>query len=230
MVHYRALTPQEAARQFFISPLAALGDRVVFERVSLTALEAPAKGKKGYRHPIFEVVVVDGDAAWEKAECSVDLPFGFKLKPASVPAAKLAPHVGEGADWALYSGTLKGWVARVKDGVIFFDGKDVSRFPDAPPTFFVDLDAKSGGGKISLKVGQIGNPMTNQPPQPDPERAFLNDLGDLACGGGMYTTGAFIDIEPSAAAEVLTRLKLHNCSLAKVGFFMESYYFEVGCE
>ena len=229
VVHYRALTPLEAARQLFLPPLAALGDRVVFEKVSSTDLETPAKGKKGYRHPVFEVVVVDGDAAWEKAECSVDLPFGFKLKSAPVPATKLAPHVGEGADWALYSETLGGWVARVADGVIFFDGKDVSRLPDAPGQFFTDLDAKSGGGKLSLKVGEIGNPMTNQPPQPEPERAFLNDLGDLACGDGMYTTGAFIDIEPSAAAEMLKRLKLHNCTLSKVNFFMESYYFDVAC-
>jgi len=229
VVHYRALTPLQAAQQLFLPPLAAPNGQVVFEKSTTSDLETPDKGEGEERHPRYDVVVVDGDAAWKESECTVDLPYGFKLKQAPVPAAELAPHVGEGADWALYSETLKGWVARVADGVIFFDGKDVSRLPDAPGQFFTDLDARSGGGKISLKVGKIGNPMTNQPPQPEPERAFLSDLGDLACGDGMYTTGAFIDIDPSAAAEMLKRLKLHNCTLTKVHFFMESYYFDVVC-
>jgi len=229
VVHYRALTPLQAAQQFFLLPLAAHNGQAVFEKTASAHWEAPDTGKGEERHPRYDVVLVDGDAAWKESECTVDLPYGFKLKSAPVPVVKLAPHVGEGADWALYSETLKGWIAKVGDGVILFDGQDVSRLPDAPPTFFLDLDAKSGGGKLSLKVGEIGNPMTNQPPQPEPERAFLNDLGDLACGDGMYTTGAFIDIEPSTAPEALKRLKLHKCALVKVNFFMESYFFEVVC-
>jgi len=228
VVDYIGLTPEEVTQYLYFPVAQEQSSTSTWQKPSLDQMKSlmlPADGEP--RHPVYGTVIVADELLRARAGCRVELPYKFSVKSPPLPADEVRKRLGTRPRWQLYSEKYKGWFVRGESGMFFMDPERDLPVPNSPNRLFEDLE---GQDKVRVKVGARGNAMVkDKPARLAPSTSFLEGFAPLSAGDGMYTQGAFMDVTAERALEFLELLQTNGCSLVLHNYYMDSYYYEMGC-